>query len=199
MSFCGDAAKQALIRHLREAIFGEASPPRHVHLLIDAGRDDAIYPQLREFSVQGRVAGLYQGPAAAELASVAPYLLDCDLDGTVFDWFWEGGWGRSWGILIRSDASIQELRRHFRRLTQIRTEDGRVLLFRFYDPRVFAAFASSCSAEQARALFGPIGSIHIALIGNGLASFWLQDGAVRQTTWWPDDATDVGRLPQARC
>jgi hypothetical protein len=159
-----------------------SSQPTALSFLIDAARDDDIYPRLRSFAADRLVVGLYEGAAATELAPVAPYLLRCEPDGPVLDWLWREGWARSWGIFIRSAATTAELRRHFRRLTQVKTEDGRVLLFRFYDPRVFAAFAPTCNAEQAEALFGPIDGVTIDLSRDEIVEFWREDEAVRQQT-----------------
>jgi hypothetical protein len=37
-----------------------------------------------------------------------------------------------------------------------RERDGKLLYFRFYDPRVLRRFLPTCDAEQLRQLFGPI-------------------------------------------
>ena len=42
---------------------------------------------------------------------------------------------------------------HFRAFLQVRLPDGRIVFFRFYDPRVQRLFLKSCDAAQASQLF----------------------------------------------
>src|SRR3954470_23364251 len=109
--------------------------PRQVylHAIIDAARDERIYPALRRLVASEDVVGLYQGTAAQELAAVAPYLVSLGTSDRVFDWLWHEGWGEHWGIFVWSVVSVTTLRDHFRRLTIVQAEDRRRLLFRFYD------------------------------------------------------------------
>jgi len=143
--------------------------------LIDAAQDDGIYPRLRAFAADTAVACLYQGDAAEELADVAPYLVG--LDDAVFDWLW-GMWDRPWGVFVRSTATIDDLRAHFRRLTKVATEDGTVLLFRFYDPRVFAPFLPTCDAAQLDEVFGPVSGYAVTQAGE-LAWYRRTDAGVQ--------------------
>lgn len=128
----------------------------YLFAILDAARDEQIYPELRRLAANEEIVGLYQGRAAEELAAVAPYLVCMGTGNVLFDWIWENGWGESWGIFFWSLMSINTLRTHFRRLTVVRTENGRRLLFRFYDPRVLPEFAHTCDPLQLRELFGPV-------------------------------------------
>ena len=128
----------------------------YLYALLDAARSPAIYQGLRRLSETEPVMSLYQGPAARELAGVAPYLVSLGTGDAVFDWIWRNGWGDSWGIFFWSLVSMDTLRAHFRRLTMVRAPDGKRMLFRFYDPRVLRVFAPTCDAAQARELFGPV-------------------------------------------
>lgn len=151
------AAKQRAIRclwQLDRAPGGRRQP--YLFAILDAARDERIYPGLRCLAATEQIVGLYQGRAAEELASVAPYLVCLGTDDRVFDWIWSEGWGESWGIFLWSLVSIGKLREHFRRLTIVGTEDGQRLLFRFYDPRVLMPFASLCESKQLLCMFGPV-------------------------------------------
>jgi len=131
---------------------------RHPYLyaVLDAARDERIYPELRRLAATEEVLCLYQGQTANELATVAPYLVCLGITDRVFDWIWAEGWGESWGIFVWTLVSPERLRSHLRRLTVVQTESGRRMLFRFYDPRVLVPFAVTCSDEQLQELFGPI-------------------------------------------
>lgn len=150
-------AKQRAIRSLWQL---DGAPGRdrqaYLYAILDAARDDRIYPGLRRLAATEQVLGLYQGRAAMELAAVAPYLVCLGTTNRVFDWIWEQGWGESWGIFLWSLVSVETLRTHFRRLTMVRTEEGARLLFRFYDPRVLRVVLPTCDRMQLREIFGPV-------------------------------------------
>lgn len=151
------AAKQRAIEYLwqLDRMPGRRRQP-YLFAILDAARDERIYPGLQWLAATEEILPLYQGPTANELASVAPYLICLGTSDGVFDWIWQEGWGESWGIFLWSLVSPQILREHFRRLTIVRTEEGQRLLFRFYDPRVLRVFLPTCDAAQVMATFGPV-------------------------------------------
>jgi hypothetical protein len=150
-------AKQRAIRVLwqLEHMPGRLRQP-YLYAILDAARDERIYPGLQRLAATEEILCLYQGRAGTEMATVAPYLVCLGTSDRAFDWIWEEGWGGSWGIFLWSLVSPTQLRQHFRRGTMVRTEDGQRLLFRFYDPRVLRTFLPSCDAVQCRELFGPV-------------------------------------------
>jgi Domain of unknown function (DUF4123) len=171
-------AKQRAIRVLwqLEHMPGGLRQP-YLYAILDAARDERIYQGLRRLAATEEILCLYQGRAATEMATVAPYLVCLGTSDRVFDWIWEEGWGESWGILLWSLVSPTQLREHFRRLTMVRTEDKQRLLFRFYDPRVLGPFADSCIPEQLVELFGPIRNFMIeANDGRTIVTLAVQDG-----------------------
>ena len=104
-------------------------------------------------------ACLYDGRLPLDLAQAAPYLVRLRKDSHFTRIFYTKGWGQSWGIVLRSDASLKALRRHLRTLNYVCSSEHGKLLFRFYDPRVLRIFLPTCSAEQLKAIFGPIEAI----------------------------------------
>jgi hypothetical protein len=149
-------SKARAIHHLWRAETSETEADPYLYFLIDAARDRSIYRGLRDLSATTQVASLYQGPTAQELAAVAPYLIRLGEGGAAFDWLWHEGWGKGWGVWIWAFGEFAALRAHLRTLTKVRTEDGAVLLFRFYDPRVLPPFLGSCDRDQIRQVFGPV-------------------------------------------
>jgi hypothetical protein len=57
---------------------------------------------------------------------------------------------------LAARAGLYDLRRHLRRLLQVRTEARETLFFRYYDPRVLRAFLPTCDRAQLAEFFGPI-------------------------------------------
>jgi hypothetical protein len=178
----GTTARDAVQRQLwRTDPAGKRLP--HLSYLIDAAHDPDISRHLAEDLRAGSAVSLYEGAGAEELADVAPYLVSLGTDERMFAWIWERGWGRNWGVFLWSAAPLLALRQHFRRLTRVRTEDGRTFLFRFYDPRVLSVFLPSCDAAQADEMFGPVECFYAeAEEGTELNAFARADGRVVKTS-----------------
>jgi hypothetical protein len=151
------AAKQRAIRCLwqLDRMPGGRRQP-YLHAILDAARDERIYAGLRRLAATEEVLPLYQGRAATEMATVAPYLVCLGTGDRVFNWIWEEGWAESWGVFLWSLVSPERLRAHFRRMTMVQMENGQRLLFRFYDPRVLIVFLSTCETSQLTEMFGPV-------------------------------------------
>jgi Domain of unknown function (DUF4123) len=150
-----------------------------LYFIIDSARDERIYPELRRFAATSDIVSLYDGAAAASLADVAPYLVGLsDPEAPILDWLLREGSGRGWGVFVRTAETIAGLRRHCRTLTKVRAQDGRVLLFRFYDPLVLSRFLPTCDAEQMRAVFGPINAFLMESGGGGIDRWTQHDGVL---------------------
>jgi len=98
---------------------------------------------------------LFRGQLEPDMMEVAPYLVQLKHPSPFTDWVLGEGLGNHWGILVISPADIRQLRGHFRSLVTVTTEDGRSLLFRFYDPRVLRTYLPTCNADEVEAVFGP--------------------------------------------
>jgi len=132
---------------------GEGSPPE-VCALLDAARDPRIHPLIRRSHLDFRC--LYQGAVPPVLAAAAPYLVSLSPGAAFTREVIELGWGKSWGVFLRSPAILQDLVRHFRRFLRVRNEAGRVLFFRFYDPRVLRLYLPTCTRDELCTFFGPV-------------------------------------------
>lgn len=102
---------------------------------------------------------LYLERLHPDVAAAAPYLVVLEPGDGFTDWLLSGGWGRAWCIFAQAEASLQTLRSHFRRFLMVTLADGRIMRFRFYDPRVLGAFLPTCSPADAARLFGPLRSL----------------------------------------
>jgi len=177
-----DAVSATFDRRHAEELLSPAGPVS-LFFVADAAQDVGSVPKLRSWAKNGVAVSLYDGAAAEDLGGVSPYLLHLCGDAAMFDWIWSSGWGRSLGVFIWAEQSLADLRAHLRRLTKVRTEDGRVLLFRFYDPRVLSVFLPSCDGEQAKYFFGPAKRFFAERDGGRtLVAYDLRNGSVETET-----------------
>jgi len=130
------------------------SSEKNLYTILDTAVDDNIYPKLSEFDIEG--VCLYRGQQAKNLAEVAPYLVKLQIDDPFTEWLLSNAEGKNWGIYVESDADLDELKKHFRELLMAYTEEGKLVWFRFYDPRVLRIYLPTCNDEELRAMFGPV-------------------------------------------
>jgi hypothetical protein len=102
----------------------------------------------------------------------------------LFAWILREGWGRNWGMFaaVPRDTPFDAVLQHFREFLQVRVPDGRIVFFRFYDPRVQRLFLKSCDAAQAAQLFAvPVAWSCEGEQGRELLIHTARDGAVNCT------------------
>jgi hypothetical protein len=136
----------------------DAPPGTSVWAILDAARDDRIYPALRNSRLD--YLCLYSGRLQPAIETAAPYLVELAPQYGFTRQLIDMGWGQSWGVFLRiADAS--NLRYHLRTFLRVRDESGRILFFRYYDPRVLRAYLPTCRVSELAAVFGPIESFLI--------------------------------------
>ncbi len=144
--------REQLTRFKRSVWQTNSVRPVRIYAVLDCARDPLIYDLVarsyREKSC------LFAGKLDPELERASPFLLELEQGDSVTDEILLRGWDDAWGILIRSEASFRSLRRHLRTFLRVRTEDGRFLLFRYYDPRVLDAYLPSCTRGELATIFG---------------------------------------------
>ena len=144
-----------------------------VWAVLDLARDPRIYGLLIESRLE--FLCLYSGRLPRELERVAPHIVELPLGHRLLDRLLDEGWGRSWGVFVRI-ADPMALRHHLRKFLKVRTEDGRRLLFRYYDPRVLRSWLPTCRADELRDFFGPV-SAYLTESADGRAlTEWRFDG-----------------------
>ena len=124
------------------------------HLILDAARITGEIEVAKELTDQFDC--LYRGTAQQNLAAVAPYIFHSRPTPALSYWYHTNGWGKSWGIQLKSDMPLAELHKHFRKFLMVQTEDGPEMYFRFYDPRALRVFLPTCESRQIKEFFGPI-------------------------------------------
>ncbi len=124
-----------------------------VYAVLDSAHDRSIASTL--FKSFARYECLYEGELTSEMKAVAPYLIRLRKGEPYTNWLLSNLPQKNWGIFIRSEVSFKELRRHLRRFLRVKTEEGKTLLFRWYDPRVLRLYLPTCSEEELQYVFGP--------------------------------------------
>lgn len=143
-----DGAEQSLVR---------------TYAILDGAKIHAL-PELLESS--GLEHGcLFQGEAFADLSNVAPWIV-CLERGARFtqSLFTEGDaawhlWGQDVGIYLRSEASLDSLRGHFRKFTRVQDRKGKWLYLRFYDPAYLLAYLPSLESKKLKTFMGEVSSM----------------------------------------
>ena len=147
--------------------------------------DGASVPKLLEHLAPhaGEYECLYRGELKPDLAAAAPYLVSLKPDSELTEWIVEKGWGKHWGVFIRSEAELPALRRHFRTFLIVHTSEGKPLYFRYYDPRVLRVHLPTCNAEELNQMFGPVTAYLMEAEKPGaLMQFRLKDGTLASDT-----------------
>ncbi|MCC6558886.1 MAG: DUF4123 domain-containing protein [Polyangiaceae bacterium] len=152
---------QRALDRLLDALFPpppeDGSPAPEVHAVLDGARDGRIYRAVYDSRLEHEC--LFSGDIPYDLAEAAPYLVRLARDAAFTRWVLAEGWGKSFGIFAWTRADLEALRRHFRRLLRVKDEAGRRLYFRYYDPRVLRVYLPTCTAEELREVFGPVGRL----------------------------------------
>jgi hypothetical protein len=124
-----------------------------VWAIVDCARDHRIYPALRTSRLDYRC--LFSGRLSPAVEAAAPHLIELAATSTFTAKLLDMGWGNSCAVFLRI-ADSSNLRHHLRRFLRVRDESGRILLFRYYDPRVLRIYLPTCRADELRTVFGPI-------------------------------------------
>jgi hypothetical protein len=146
---------------LAQLLWPNGSGPKapQAYMLLDGARDKRIVPLVRSSGLPFEC--LYSGPLSPALMAAAPYLVQISPESRFFNQVLARAWGNAWGMFVvaRPDVTLQALRRHYRTLLRVQDEMGRVMAFRFYDPRVARVYLPTCSAAERAAFFGPAQSM----------------------------------------
>lgn len=156
-----------------------------LYALVDAARGHGIHHWIKASGFE--YSCLFTGQLSDELLAASPYLLRIVPGSVSLPRLIEQGWGHAWGLFLAAHAGLVEVRRHLRRLLQVRTENHKRLFFRYYDPRVLRSFLPTCQAAQLSEVFGPIQRFDIeSADGSQLLRFRLiaEPGAVATLRNW---------------
>lgn len=137
-----------------ESVLEALHPDAPLYAVLDCARDRGMRNWLR--STRAPAWCLYAGEVPEVLLDAAPHLLRMGRGHAYVDSYFRKGWGSAWGVLLACDGSAKALRRHLRTFLRVRTEDGRFMAFRWYDPRVLRDYLPTCTPAELAAVFGPV-------------------------------------------
>jgi hypothetical protein len=120
----------------------------NVYAVLDASRDSRI-PAFVDASGEPY--------AALDAAGKVPaFVVALPREARLLDVLIKDGWSHGWGFYCTSPAGLEELCAHWRSYLFLRTEDGKTVTFRFWDPRVLRALVPVMQAREAADFFGPM-------------------------------------------
>ena len=149
------------------------SEPSEWYALVDGAADPAIEPLVRRCRDH---TCLFAGKLAPDLAAASPYLVRIDSREPLLHAWQDRGRGRNWGLLIESVLDLAGLRKLLRTFLQAKLPDGEVVLFRFYDPRVFRGYLTSAPPAQREGWFRGVRQYAVEGEGTTQHSFRLGQG-----------------------
>ncbi|WP_248803816.1 DUF4123 domain-containing protein [Pseudomonas sp. MWU13-2100] len=151
-----------------------------VYWLLDGARDPEIVNSVRRSGLE--FSCLYSGQLTPSLEAAAPHLVRLIPTSPSTRELLERGWGHAWGIFILAPPVLPMLviRLHLKKFLRVRTEDKKLLMFRYYDPRVLSVFLPTCTDEEFTKFLGPLNRLLVELDeGARWNLFDLEDQAMR--------------------
>jgi hypothetical protein len=149
------------LQKLTETLWPDGDTLRgaQVHWLLDGAKDPEINRLVRAGGLE--YTCLYSGPLHPRLEAAAPYLVHLSAGSRTTNRLLQEGWGKAWGIVTIAPAAVtlMQQRLHFKKLLRVRTDDGAVLAFRYYDPTVLNVYLPTCTDQERGTLFGPLDAI----------------------------------------
>jgi hypothetical protein len=160
---------------------GDGTTRHQVYWLVDGARDPAIVGLLRSGGLE--YTCLYTGDLHPQLQAAAPYLVHLAIGSSTTNRLLRTGWGKAWGILTIAapHITLAQQRLHFKKYLRVKSEDGRELAFRFYDPRVLNIYLPTCTDQEVKAFLGPVQRVIAELPGGTSLNQFDLDGQRMRT------------------
>jgi len=115
-------------------------------------------PRKAEELGEERAISLLKGLPEERNCALAPYLFAVDEE--VLGWIRGTLWsGASWGILLESTRSPEDLARHFRPWVVVEDPNGDEMYFRFYDALVLRTYLATATYAETVDFFGPVTTV----------------------------------------
>lgn len=158
----------------------DLNPRTEVYAVLDGARDELVHAWVQASYLENHC--LYAGELPAELIVTAPWLVRLEPGNRWTTKILARAWSNSWGVFLRTETTAARLRSHLRRFLRVRDESGRILLFRYYDPRVLRVYLPTCNSNELNTLFGPVQTwVAEDETGSSAIEFRMEGGKLIQT------------------
>ncbi|MCU0725608.1 MAG: DUF4123 domain-containing protein [Planctomycetes bacterium] len=145
-------ADEAVVQGVYRALFTPTG--EKVYAVIDGASAENLLDHL--YADRPEWFCLFEGNLDPDVAEVAPYVVEL-LPGKPFtEWVIREGWGNHWGVFAVSTQSLRPMRNHLRSLVKVQDSQGKVVIFRYYDPRILRVYLPTCNGEETDEFFGPV-------------------------------------------
>jgi len=131
-----------------------ASSESNLYAVVDTAAEAGLYRGLSESGLT--MESLLDGTLRTRHLEQAPYLVALDPGSIATTRVLLRCWGKSRLLLLLSKEKFPEVRKHLRRFLQVKTPEGSLVFFRFFDPRILRAVLPWCDAKQAGTMFAGI-------------------------------------------
>ena len=126
-----------------------------LYAVVDCARDPRIYDLVHDALFP---MCLFRTEVVSPLGRAAPYLVPVEHAERLIAAWRRHGLGQSWGLFLTSSQEQARVRQRLRTFNEAKLPDGRVVLFRWWDPRVFRVYLPTCDAGDLVTLFAGIDS-----------------------------------------
>ena len=142
----------AIIHSLWSPLADGSKP--NVFMVLDCARDKRIEPLINNSNLEQSC--LYAGKLSYALKRAAPHIVRLTPDSSFTTDIITLGWGRNWRVffIAAEKISIASMRNSCRKISKVEAPGGRVLVFRYQDPRVLGKFLPLCDSHQLQQVFG---------------------------------------------
>jgi len=113
--------------------------------VIDAARDEALYNLIHD---EPTPDCLFRTEVRSPVGRNSPYLLEVDPASPLMKAWSARGRGQNWGLFVRSPLPRERLLQRLRTFNMAQLPDGRTVLFRWWDPRVFRVYLPTCEGQE---------------------------------------------------
>lgn len=139
--------------------------------------DGAADARLHDLIIECKdYACLYSGQYSNETRKALPYIVRMR-NGERFSKIWAAHeTGHYWGILCKTEMNLRILRRHLRHFTTARLPAGDVVMFRFWDPRIFSIFVENGTDEEVEPFLKGLDAVLCDLGQEGRKQYHWQNG-----------------------
>ena len=162
---------------LHSVLFGQPDKNTwlHTYAILDAAKVFGLDAAIASSGLDHRC--LFKGQAQEDLGAVAPWIVALRDDATFtrhlfshaktkeLPWFY---WALQPGLYLRSAASIDDVRKHFRRFTRVPDENGKWFYLRFWEPRWISTLLRDMNKDDRTDFFGPT----VRIIAPGAGGDW---------------------------